>query len=481
MKIIAGEKEPDSGTVTVTNGRVVAYLPQEVGEDDGRSGIAYIQDGTALQPHQFFPVLEGLGVAQEVAQRKLNEMSGGQQTKILLTRFLLAPSDILLLDEPTNNLDIPSLLWLESFLASSKKAMIIISHDLVFLDAVANRVLELKNGSLSGQRGTYGDYIERKKKEFTRQMKEYTRYQEEVRRLQSARTVARGKGEEIDATDASDKNKVEAGAKRDRASAGQRQARVLERRLRKLDAVEKPFEEEPFELRIAAGNTAGDIEIVAEDLVAGYGDSTAVGPVSFTLKAGERLCLMGMNGAGKSTLLKTIVGERVAKSGSVHISEGILFGDLMQRHERADRNEIVADFFRRETGADLEKMLYMLKKAGFAEQMIQQKISGISSGMRARLLFAVFMSLNVNALILDEPTNHLDMEAVIALKEMLKTYTGIVLLVSHNRWFLEELNITLYYEIEDGAVRRITDFDIYIANIHKKVETMISRLRRVMR
>jgi len=130
MKIIAGIEEQDSGSINITKGRKIAYLPQEIKSSDERTGIEYIQEGSDLKPHIYFPILDGLGISKEIAEQKLVDMSGGQQTKILLTKFLLNPSDILLMDEPTNNLDIPSLLWLENFLASSQKAMIIISHDL---------------------------------------------------------------------------------------------------------------------------------------------------------------------------------------------------------------------------------------------------------------------------------------------------------------------------------------------------------------
>ena len=480
MKIIAGRKEPDTGSVVLTNGRRAAYLPQDIEHDETRTGIEYIQDGTDLRPHQFFPVLEGLGVSQKVAEQKLTEMSGGQQTKMLLTRFLLEPSDILLLDEPTNNLDMPSLLWLEAFLASSKKAMLIISHDLVFLNNVANRVFELKDGKLTVERGTYGDYLERKKKEFARQMKEYAMHLQKVRQLEQAKTTLRTKGERIDTTTASDNDKIAAGAVRDRASAGQRQVKSIEKRIKQLGTVEKPFEEEPFTLSIHARKTESDVEITADDMVAGYTDKTLVGPVSFTLKFGDRMCVMGMNGSGKSTVLKTITGAHQPVSGTVNVTEGVLFGDLMQQHERADRNERAADFFMRQTGGDHQKAMHMLKQAGFTEQMIQQRISGLSSGMRARLLFAVFTVLGVNVLILDEPTNHLDMEAVAALKELLKGYTGTVLLVSHNRWFLEELEIGAYYSIADGEMSRIRDFDKYIADIRDRAEQMVRRMRRVM-
>ena len=300
----------------MTNDRKTAYLPQEVVAENSKTGVDYIQDGTNVQPHQFFPILEGLGVSQQVATQKMSEMSGGQQTKILLTRFLLEPSDVLLLDEPTNNLDIPALLWLETFLAASKKAMIVISHDLVFLNTVTNKVFELKNGSLTIERGTYGDYLERKKKEFDRQMKEYTRYQEEIKRLEASSQAAAKQVEKGDTLELSDSDKYIARAGMEKASASQRRAKIMKRRIKRMEVVEKPYEEEPFTLELEAQQTEGDIEIVLDEVVAGYTDGISIGPTSLTLKMGDRMCLMGMNGEGKSTILKTITGLLPPISGN---------------------------------------------------------------------------------------------------------------------------------------------------------------------
>ena len=481
VKIIAGLEEANSGEVKITNGRTLSYLPQEVPTREDKTGVVYIQDGTDLQPHQFFPILEGLGVSQQVAAQKLSEMSGGQQTKILLTRFLLEPSDILLLDEPTNNLDIPALLWLEAFLATSKKAMIIISHDLVFLNTVTNRVCELKNGSLTMGRGTYGDYLERKKKEFERQKREYAHYQEEVKRLEESSRAAAKQVEKGDALELSDSDKYIARAGMDKASASQRRAKVMKRRIKRMKEIEKPFEEEPFTLELEARQAEGDIEITLDEVVAGYNNGVAIGPTSLTLQMGDRICLMGMNGEGKSTVLKTITGALPPISGTVSKTEGIVLGDLLQQHERADRNEKAIDFFMAQTNSDDEGSIYMLKKAGFGEQTMQQKVGGLSSGMRARLLFAVFIALGVNVLLLDEPTNHLDIEAVTALKDMLKKYTGIVLLVSHNRWFLEGLEIGSCYEVINGTVQKINSINDYIKTAQDRAQKMMQRLKRTIK
>ena len=480
MKIIAGLIQADSGEVKITSRRSMAYLPQEITIKEGQTGVEYIQDSADLKPHQFFPILEGLGVSQQIAAQQISKMSGGQQTKIALTHFLLTESDILLLDEPTNNLDIPALLWLEAFLAASKKAMIIISHDLVFLNNVTNRVLELKNGSLSSERGTYGDYLERKKKEFNRQMKEYARYTEEVKRIEQSSEAAARQVEKGDTLELSDSDKYIARAGMDKASASQRRAKVMKRRVKRMEKVEKPFEEDPFTLTLEARQSEGDIEIVLNEVVAGYTDGITLAPTSLTIKMGDRICLMGMNGEGKSTVLKTIIGAIPPVSGDITKTEGVIVGDLLQQHERADKEQKAADFFIAQTGKNDEEAIHMLKKAGLNEKMIQQQIGGLSSGMRARLLLAVFIALGVNVLILDEPTNHLDIEAITALKEMLKKYTGIVLLVSHNRWFLEGVEVGSCYEIADGTIQKIEDIERYVKTAQERAKGMMGRLKRVL-
>ena len=478
LKIVAGMKNPDTGSVTVTKGKRIAHLPQEVRREDKRTGEEYLVEASLL-PHQYIPVLEGLGVSQETVTQPLVHMSGGQQTKILLARFLLEPSDILLLDEPTNNLDIPSLLWLESFLASSKKAMIVISHDLVFLNKVANRVFELRDGGLTIERGTYGDYIERKKKEVARKMKEYRLYRQKIAQLEQVKQDLQEKGGKIDAKQSSDSDKQAADWRIDRASRGQKGVKVLKRRIERMEKVEKPVEDEPFVLKIPVRGK-GDVEVKTTDLFVGYDDKKSVGPLTLTIKQGDKLCFMGQNGVGKSTLLKTLVGALDPVEGSVSMTEGVVFGDLMQQHERINARKPVLAFFTEQARCTEERGMHLLKQAGFTDQMVLQNVLDLSSGMRARLLFSIFVVQGVSVLVLDEPTNHLDIEGVAALKELLKEYTGSVLLVSHNRWFFEELQIDLFYKIEDGGVTRIQDFEGYVQEAQARAEVMVKRLRRVL-
>ena len=478
IKIIAGVEDPDNGSVSLSEGRTLAYLPQEIPIGETKTGIEYIQDGTDFMPHQFLPILQGLGVYEEVLNQPVNIMSGGQQTKILLTRFLLQPADILLLDEPTNNLDIPSLLWLELFLAESKKSMLIVSHDLVFLDTVANRVFELNETGINCERGTYTNYLDRKKKELKKQRRDYKMYREKVEQLEGNIQTLQTKGEIMEDVEHSDNDKQMRNFKIGSAEKRQSGVSVIKTRLRKLEKMEKPFIEDPFTLEVEARNL-DTASIKLEDVFVGYENGIKVGPVNLNIKAGTRVCIMGANGSGKSTILKTLIGLLPALEGEINVSEGVIFGDLLQQHDRADRKMKALDFFVSQTKTNKEKGIYMLKKSGFGEQNLNQDIGELSSGMRARLLFGVFVTLGVNILILDEPTNHLDMEGVAALKELLKEYKGAVIIVSHNRWFLKDLNIDIYYKISEGIFERISDFAMYISDAQKQAEKLVQRIKRV--
>ena len=305
-------------------------------------------------------------------------------------------------------------------------------------------------------------------------------YAEKVEQLTGNIRNIRGDSDSTEGLDdakVSDNDKLASKSKLDGASASQGRVKAIKSQLKRLDVVEKPFEEEPFTLKLNARNTE-NVSVEVVDAFVGY-DSFRVGPVSLSLKAKSRICIMGANGAGKSTLLKTIVGAQQPLEGKVQISEAVSFGDLLQQHDRADRSKRAIEFFQSETGADREKAIYTLKNAGFEDRNLQQSVAGLSSGMRARLLFAVFVALGVNVLVLDEPTNHLDIEAVSALRDLLKTYEGAAVVVSHNRWFLEALDIDSYYRIGDGEFSRITDFEQYVTDAQKEAEGLVGRMKRM--
>ena len=487
LKMIGGIIDPDSGEIIFAKGKSVAYLPQEIPLGDHRTAKEYIQasvDGPFVD-HLVFALFDGLGLSHEMYEKNLQEMSGGQRTKVLLTRFLLEKADVLMLDEPTNNLDMHSLIWLETFLKESKKAMMIISHDLYFLNNVANRVLEIKaSDDFEVSRGSYGDYLERQKKEFERKMAVYKQYTRKVRELEGRVEDIQAKNEKIEKYEAKDNDKSSAGYNKDRATAALHDASKVLKVIDRLGEVEKPYEEEPFVIEIHPKNTESDLKIEAKDMVAGYTEgkkaTLEVGTLTTELNLGDRLCFMGGNGEGKTTVLKTLIGQLPALKGSVHASEGIIIGDLLQQQERADRSKTALEFFMSEAKAGKEKGMHMMKKYGMSENIFNHSIAGLSSGTRARLLLAVFATLGVNVLVLDEPTNHLDVDAVQALNDMLVSYAGIVVLVSHNRWFLERVQVKEYYEVQNGKIERIQNLEKYLEEAKKKAEYMVRRLKRIV-
>ncbi len=480
LKIIAGEVEQDSGTVQIAKGKTVSYLSQEIDINEKRTPIEFIQDfkDGDIPEHLIYMVFDGLGISQKDAAKSIEYLSGGQKTKILLTRLLLGKADLFLFDEPTNNLDVPSLIWLEKFLSQSKKSMIIVSHDITFLNNVANRVFELEDGVCSESRGTYKDYLERKEKEIRRKTEEYKLQQLEIQKLEGKIVDAGSNKKEVEQFKAKDKDKFASGFKAQKAESSMGNIRSVKRKLEKMERVEKPFEDDEFAIEIFPKNMDSDLSIEIDELLAGYKDGISVGPFSLSLKLGSKICIMGMNGSGKTTLLKTITGEKKPISGSIDITKGITFGDFMQQHERVNRDKTVIDFFMKETKLTDERAYNILKKFGISEETFNQKTGGLSAGTRARLLFAVISALGVNVLILDEPTNHLDIEAVEALKELLKVYPGIVILVSHNRWFLENIKINNFYEVTEGKVEKISDMEVYLKESEKRANLIINRLKR---
>ena len=481
LKIITGEVESDAGTVNFAKGKKIAYLRQEVDAGETRTVEEYFKDAE-LQPHMYAPMLDGFGLKQSLFSSHIAQLSGGQQTKVLLTEFLLRDSDVLLLDEPTNNLDIPSLVWLEMLLSNSKKAMVIVSHDLFFLDNITNKVLELKGGKIHAVRGTYTDYLERKEKENKRALEEYKKYKQEITKMEAKKKDLYDKSKSIDAKNATakDNDKQAAGRKRDQASAGQSQTRVIEKKMEQMEVKEKPFEEEPLTLDIHPKNAEGDLVIKAEDLVFGYKDGISVGPFSLTLPFGKKICVMGLNGIGKSTFLHTLTGTLEPIQGTLSISPGIVIGDVLQQHQRADRSLTAFELFKKETGKGDEKAFHLLKKMGIKEEVLNQKVATLSAGTRARLLFAIFTALGVNTLVLDEPTNHLDIEVLSALKGLLQDFKGTVILVSHNRWFLKDIPIDAFYEIREDGVNQIKDFESYVSSLSDQSTKMVRRLKNLV-
>lgn len=503
LKILAGLVEPDSGEVTMKKGAVTGYMPQDtslVSDETIRdyvcriSGMADLEgrmekseeamaeyerrDGYAFY-HRLDVMLAGFGLADVSSDRSINSLSSGQRSKVFMVGVLLSDPDILLLDEPTNNLDLPALIWLEDFLQRAEATCIIVSHDRLFLDQIVRKIFDIDwhTRTLNITSGRYSDYLVRKEKEMARQWREHEAQQEEIKRLEEQ---ARKKKQEALSGSrymGTDNDKFLRGFKRDRAGKSGKQAKVIEKRIKQMEIVEKPVERNVFRIHLRPTKPEGTRDINLTDVVVGYAQSGfKIGPVSLSIPYGSRVVILGLNGTGKTTLLRTISGELPALEGKVSRGNALVVGNLTQEHDNLPREESIKDFLTRRAGIQVQKAYALTVKFGFKTEEIDKSISALSPGGRARLLFALFSALSANVLILDEPTNHLDLEALEALEEAVAHYEGSIVLVSHDRRFLEKFRPTDTYVLSEGKLSRQESFEAYATNAERQAKRLISMI-----
>lgn len=503
LKILAGLVEPDSGEVTVRKGVVIGYMPQDtsiVSDETIRdyvrrvSGMAKLEeqmeksseamaeyerrDGYTFY-HRLDVMLAGFGLADVSSDRLVSSLSSGQKSKVFMAGVLLFDPDVLLLDEPTNNLDLSALIWLEDFLVRSDAACIIVSHDRFFLDRIVRKIFEIDwhTRTLDITSGRYSDYLVRKEKELVRQWREHEAQQEGIERYEEQ---ARKKKQEALSGSrymGTDSDKFLRGFKRDRASKSGKQAKAIEKRIEQMEIVEKPVERDVFRIHLRPTKPEGTRDITLTDVVAGYAnDGFKVGPVSLFIPYGSRVVILGLNGTGKTTLLRTISGELPVLEGKVSRGNALVIGNLTQEHDNLPREESIKDFLTRRASIQVQEVYALSVKFGFKAVEIDKSIATLSPGGRARLLFALFSVLSANALILDEPTNHLDLEVLEALEEAVAHYDGTIVLVSHDRHFLEKFRPTDTYVLSEGKLSRQEDLETYVANAERQAKRLISML-----
>lgn len=515
LRLIAGVEEKDGGDIGFSKNACVGYLPQDTSTiedlpirdylrkvagvdviearmnelslnlEDKAAAAEYSDlqetylrlDGYAFD-HRMEMVLAGFGLSNIGLERRASQLSSGQKSKVTLAGILLKGVDILLLDEPTNNLDLPALVWLEDYLQKSEAAVMIVSHDRRFLDRTVRKVFELDthNHTLNISGGTYSDYLAMKSKRFARQQQEFEQQQEEIGRLSERAGRLRASSEKGSNWKGSDNDKFLRGFKQDRAGRSARAAKSLEKRIDRIDRVEKPIERDPLKIELAAQESPSSCVITLSNLVVGYESGFQAGPLSLSISPGTRVGIMGLNGSGKSTLLKTIAGELPPVSGTVEIGRGLKVGNMMQEHETLPRDMTVLDCAMKRTGLVVQDTFAHLAKFDLTENQIRQPIGNLSPGGRARLLLAIFAATSVNALLLDEPTNHLDLEALEALEEALESYQGTVILVSHDRYFLEIAKLDLVYVLSDGVFTKIPDYTVYVKEAEARAEQLLRSL-----
>lgn len=374
-------------------------------------------------------VAGGLGLADIGLDRDVDDLSGGQRTKVLLVKLLLENPSILILDEPTNYLDHQHILWLTRYLQEYENAFILVSHDMEFLNSVVNVIYNLDGGSLTRYTGNYEDFKRMYEVQREQELKAYQRQQAEIEKLEDF--IARNKARV---------------ATRGMANSRQKQ-------LDKMEILEKPQQKIRPEFNFLMARTPSRFIVEAKDLVIGY-DAPLTKPVSFTVERGEKIAITGTNGLGKTTLLKTILGQLPPISGQVVLGDYLFPGYFEQESGRDEEATALETFWAKYPSMENREVRLCLSKCGLTNEHITSQMRVLSGGENAKVRLAIVMNREHNWLILDEPTNHLDIDAKEELKKALSQYPGTILLVSHDPCFYESF-ITRTLNVEDWTTKII--------------------------
>ncbi len=477
LKIIAGLQAPTSGCVNMPKDLTVGYLPQQMNLTDTRTvmeeaeqAFAHIFElqariermnvelaertdyesddyqeliervsnaneqlsliGAANYQAEIEKTLIGLGFTREDFGRDTSEFSGGWRMRIELAKLLLQRPDVLLLDEPTNHLDIESIQWLESFLATRANAVVLVSHDRAFIDNVTNRTIEISLGRIYDYQVNYSRYVVLRQERLDQQMRAYENQQKQIQDTEAFIERFRYKA----------------------TKSVQVQSRI--KQLAKLERVEvDEVDTSRLNLKFPPAPRSGDYPIIADGVGKSYGDHLVFADATFTIKRGEKVAFVGKNGEGKSTLVKCIMGE-IPYTGTLKIGHNVKIGYFAQNQASLlDESLTVFDTIDRVAVGDIRtKIRDILGAFMFGGEASDKKVKVLSGGERTRLAMIRLLLEPVNLLILDEPTNHLDMRTKDVLKQAIKDFNGTVIVVSHDREFLDGL-VSKVYEFGGGRVR----------------------------
>ena len=382
-------------------------------------------------------VLIGLGYPEETWQWRADKLSGGQKTRLQLAAALVNSPDLLILDEPTNHLDIVMSEWLENYLREFRGGVLVISHDRAFLDNVVEEILEMEGGTLHRFKGNYSRYREQKEIQVLTQTRAYEAQQEYIARQ-------------------------EAYIRRFKAGIKSKMARGRQSQLDRLERIDAPVQEEEFQLRLPHAAECAEKVIILEHLDVGYPQHLLLQDVDLTLRRGEKVAIIGPNGCGKSTLLKTILQELPPLKGEARIGNRVKIGYFSQSYERLDENQTIMENFLTEYGLTDEQTRRLLGSMMFHGEDVFKVIGTLSGGQKARLVLLKLVLDGANCLLLDEPTNHLDIAAKEAVEAALETFDGTVLLVSHDRYLVNEVAGRIW-AVEDGHVTDYKgNYDFYL-------------------
>ena len=387
-------------------------------------------------------VLKGLGFGEDDFTKKMSELSGGQKTRVSLGKLLVTKPDVLLLDEPTNHLDMESIRWLENFLMNYKGAVVIVAHDRYFLDRVVTKVVEIFQHKAFIYQGNYTDFAKKKAKVREDLLKQYYNQQREIKHQEE----------------------VIAKLKSFNREKSIKRAESREKMLDKIDRIEKPVEENTdIHIVLEPNVVSGNDVLTVENLAKAYGENQLFSDLSFEIKRGERVALIGNNGTGKTTILKMINGLVEGDAGSITLGTNVHIGYYDQEHqllhmEKTIFEEIADDY----PQLNNTKIRNVLAAFLFTNDDVFKRIGDLSGGERGRVSLAKLMLSDANFLILDEPTNHLDITSKEILESALNQYTGTVFFVSHDRYFINQTATRIIELTGETLVNYIGNYDYYL-------------------
>ena len=486
LKIIMGRLPADDGTVTISKDKTLGYLAQHQNlssdgtiydellsvkidvialEENIRETEQQMKNATGEQldtlldqytkmNHQFelengyayqseiVGVLKGLGFTEDDFSLPVNTLSGGQKTRVALGKLLLSKPDIILLDEPTNHLDMESIRWLENYLLGYNGSVIIVAHDRYFLDRIVTKIIEIENTHVTVFSGNYTAYADKKKILRNMQLKEYLNQQREIKHQQEVITKLKQFNREKSI----------------------KRAESREKMLDKLEVVDKPAEiNDKMNIELNPSVISGNDVLSVSHLSKAFDDNTLFTDISFDIKRGERVALIGNNGTGKTTILKIINDILPADSGEIKLGSKVTIGYYDQEHHVLDPDKTLFDELQ-DAYPDLNNTQIRNTLAAFlfTNDDVFKYIRDLSGGERGRVSLAKLMLSNANFLILDEPTNHLDMVSKEILENALNSYTGTVLYVSHDRYFINTTATRIIELVGQTTVNYIGNYDYYI-------------------
>ena len=441
MKLIVGLEKPDSGRIEMPREQTIGYLPQIMEHHKGKSVLDEVRDSCPeAGPGEAEKILVGLGFLQEELSRPTETFSQGWNMRIELARILLSKPSLLLLDEPTNHLDIESIEWFEDYLKAYRGAVLVVSHDRRFLDNVTSRTVEVLLGHIYDYKVPFSQYEELRKERMAQQTAAYENQQKMIAKTEEFIRTFRYKP----------------------TKSNQVQSRI--KALSKLDIIEvDETDNATLRVKFPPAARSGDVVYKASALAAGYPGKVVFSGAEIEIRRGEKVAFVGRNGEGKTTLMKVITGELSPLEGESRVGYNVSLGYYAQNQEDVlDPKETVWSTVERVCPAELRSRLRdILAQFLFRGDDIDKRVSVLSGGERARLGMARLMLRNHNVLALDEPTNHMDIKSKDILKQALREFSGTLIVVSHDREFLDGL-VDKLYEFKGGKVKEhmggVSDF-----------------------